>query len=50
MANDRFGDFNEKSVVKDGRIIRHEIVNGNVSAHDLQIRAAYLPECKASPQ
>ncbi|HEV8713705.1 MAG TPA: hypothetical protein VGX03_12875 [Candidatus Binatia bacterium] len=41
LSNDRFGDFNEKSVVKDGRLIRHEIVNGNVFVHDLQLRAAY---------
>lgn len=41
LGNDRFGDFNEKSVVKDGRLIQHEIVNGNVFVHDLQIRAAY---------
>ena len=41
LSNDRFGDFNEKSAVKDGRIIRHEIVDGNVFVHDLQLRAAY---------
>ena len=41
LSNDRFGDFNEKSAVRDGRIIRHEIVSGNVFVHDLQLRAAY---------
>ena len=41
LSNDRFGDFNEKSAVRDGRIIRHEIVNGGVFVHDLQLRAAY---------
>ncbi len=41
LSNDRFEDFNEKSPVKDGRIIRHEIVNGYVFVHDLQVRAAY---------
>jgi len=41
LSNDRFGDFNEKSAVKDGRIIRHEIVNGNIFVHDLQLRAAF---------
>jgi chromosome segregation ATPase len=41
LSNDRFGDFNEKSAVKGGRVIRHEIVNGNVFVHDLQLRAAY---------
>ena len=41
LSNDRFGDFNEKSVVKDGRIIRYEIVSGNIFVHDLQIRATF---------
>jgi rRNA-processing protein FCF1 len=41
LSNDRFGDFNEKAAVKGGRVIRHEIVNGNVFVHDLQLRAAY---------
>ena len=50
LSNDRFGDFNEKSAVKDGRVIRHEIVNGNVFVHDLQLRAAYLTESKESRQ
>ena len=44
LSNDRFGDFNEKHVVRDGRIIRHEIVNGNIFVHDLQLRATYSPE------
>ena len=44
LSNDRFGDFNEKPVVRDGRIIRHETVNGNIFVHDLQLRAAYLAE------
>lgn len=44
LSNDRFGEFKEKSVVKEGRIIQHEIVNGNVFVHDLQLRASYLPE------
>lgn len=38
ISNDRFGDFNEKSVVRHGRVIRHEIVGGNVFIHDLQLR------------
>jgi hypothetical protein len=41
LSNDRFGDFNEKSAVRDGRIIRHEIVHGSVFVHDLEVRAAY---------
>jgi hypothetical protein len=41
LSNDRFGDFNEKAVVKGERIIRHEIVNGNVFVHDLQLKVKY---------
>ncbi len=41
LSNDRFGDFNEKSAVKGGRIIRHEIVEGNIFVHDLQLKATY---------
>ena len=41
LSNDRFGEFNEKSAVKGGRVIRHEIVNGNVFVHDLQLRVAF---------
>ena len=38
ISNDRFGDFNEKLVVRHSRLIRHEIVGGNVFIHDLQLR------------
>jgi hypothetical protein len=41
LSNDRFGDFNAKHAVRCGRIIRHEIVNGNIFVHDLQIKVAY---------
>jgi hypothetical protein len=41
LSNDRFGDFNEKSAIKEGRVIRHEIVHGQIFVHDLQLRAAY---------
>jgi hypothetical protein len=41
LSNDRFVDFNEKSAVKEDRLIRHEVVDGNVFVHDLQLRAAY---------
>jgi rRNA-processing protein FCF1 len=40
ISNDRFGDFNEKLVVRHGRVIRHEIVGGNIFIHDLQLRVA----------
>jgi hypothetical protein len=38
ISNDRFGDFNEKLVVRHSRLIRHEIVGGNIFIHDLQLR------------
>lgn len=41
ISNDRFGDFNEKLVVRHGRLIRHEIVSGNVFIHDLQLRLKF---------
>ena len=41
LSNDRFGEFNDKSAVKKGRLITHEVVNGNVFVHDLQLQAAY---------
>jgi len=41
LSNDRFGDFNEKSVVKNDRLIRHEIVNQNIFVHDLQLSAFF---------
>jgi hypothetical protein len=41
LSNDRFADFNDKSVVKEGRIIRHEIVDGHIFVHDLGINATW---------
>ena len=41
ISNDRFAEFWEKPAVKDGRLIRHEIVAGRVLIHDLGISEAY---------
>jgi len=41
ISNDRFGDYNDKEVVKNERVIRHEIVNGYVMIHELKIRVQY---------
>lgn len=41
ISNDRFGDFNEKLVVRHGRLIRHEIVGGNIFIHDLQLTTRF---------
>lgn len=37
ISNDRFAEFPEKPVVRDQRLIRHEILNGKVFVHDLEI-------------
>jgi hypothetical protein len=41
LSNDRFADFNDKSVVREGRIIQHEIVNGHVFVPDLGLSAKF---------
>jgi len=41
LSNDRFAEFKDKHVVKESRILRHEIVNGNVFIHDLGISKNY---------
>jgi hypothetical protein len=37
LSNDRFSEYSEKPAVRDGRIIRHMIINGRVSIPDLKI-------------
>ena len=41
LSNDRFGEYNDKEVVKKKRLIKHEIVNGQVLIHDLDINVSY---------
>lgn len=41
ISNDRFGDYNDKEVVKSNRLIRHEIVNNRAFIHDLNVNLAY---------
>jgi len=41
ISNDRFGDYNDKEVVRKGRVIRHEILNGRVFIHDLNVRESF---------
>lgn len=36
-GNDRFVDFPEKPAVRERRLIRHEILNGKVLFHDLDL-------------
>jgi hypothetical protein len=41
VSNDRFVDFQEKVPVREGRIIRHEIVDGRVLIHDLDVDVTF---------
>jgi predicted nucleic acid-binding Zn-ribbon protein len=41
LSNDRFAEYPDSSVVQAGRILRHEIVNGQIYIPDLQIRLTY---------
>lgn len=41
LSNDRFVDHPEHSVVKDKRVLRHEIVNRTLYLHELQIKAKF---------
>ncbi len=41
ISNDRFGEYNDKEIVKNKRIIRHEIVHNKVIIHDLNINLNY---------
>jgi tetratricopeptide (TPR) repeat protein len=37
VSNDRFGEYRDKTSVKDGRVIRHEILRGRILVHDLGV-------------
>lgn len=41
ISNDRFGEYKDKEAVKNSRIIRHEIIDGNILVHDLNINEKY---------
>ena len=43
ISNDRFGEYNDKEVVMNNRLIRHEIVSGRVIIHDLGINIEHNP-------
>lgn len=44
LSNDRYGEFSENTALKEGRILRHEIVDGYVFVHDLFLRKRYNVE------
>jgi hypothetical protein len=41
ISNDRFRDYTDKPAVRDDRLIRHEIVAGQVLVHDLDLRLGF---------
>lgn len=41
LSNDRFGEYAEKEVLRNNRVIRHEIVDKKVIIHDLNINVGY---------
>ena len=41
ISNDRFGEYKDKEVVKNNRLIRHEILFGKVLINDLNINLKY---------
>jgi hypothetical protein len=41
ISNDRYIDYGDKAVVKEGRIIRHEIISGILIIHDLDIKIKF---------
>lgn len=41
LSNDRFGEYLDKDVVRNDRLIKHEIVKGKVIIHDLDINCNY---------
>lgn len=44
ISNDRFGEYRDKTAVREGRIIRHEIVRGRVLVHDLDIKTSCVEQ------
>jgi len=41
LSNDRFVEYADKAAVRDDRVIRHEINDGNIFVYDLDIMAAF---------
>ncbi|TVO80483.1 hypothetical protein [Shewanella algae] len=41
VSNDRFAEFGEKPAIRDQRVIRHEIVSGQVLIHDLGVSETF---------
>lgn len=41
ISNDRYSDFSDMPAVQEGRVLRHEIVDGKIIIRDLEISIAY---------
>jgi hypothetical protein len=41
LSNDRFSEFSSESVIVDSRLIKHDVVDGQVLINDLDIQAKY---------
>lgn len=42
VSNDRFAEFGEKPALREQRVIRHEIVSGQVLIHDLGVSETFI--------
>ena len=43
LSNDRFAEYRDKPAVREGRLITHEILNGQVLVHDLDVSVSITP-------
>ncbi|OMQ86016.1 hypothetical protein [Burkholderia pseudomallei] len=48
ISNDAFGDFGDKPAVREGRVLNHEIQNGRISVHALNVELSY--EAASEPE
>jgi len=44
LSNDRFSEYRDKPAVRDKRLITHEILNGQILVHDLDISLSFAPQ------
>jgi len=44
LSNDRFSEYRDKPAVRDKRLITHEILNGQILVHDLDISLPFAPQ------
>ena len=44
LSNDRFSEYRDKPAVREKRLITHEILNGQILVHDLDISLPFGPQ------